>query len=171
MAADHPLAHHFHTIRSLIRRKHQCDFPELARKVDELEAEVQALYRRPCHCGQTDGAPATVTVHLFTSEGNLFMSETTFAPGATVYATAVVDNAEGVALTDAGTWTTTAGTISPDPSNPEAATVVGLPLGDFTVTYTASNGVSNSVSGTVTDSTPATVSVSLSSTAPAAPSA
>lgn len=161
---SHPLFDRIATIRRHVHRRHQCDYAELQREIGVLEAEVQVLLRRPCHCGQTGGAPATVTVTLH-QEGST-MSETTFAPGQTVYASAVVDNAEGVALTDNGSWSTTGGTITADPANPEQATVVGLPLGDFTVTYTASNGVSNSVSGTVSDSTPASVAVSLSSTAP-----
>lgn len=93
-----------------------------------------------------------------------------FTLGQPVYASAAVLNAEGVALTgDAGTWSSTAGTISPDASNTEQATLVNAPVGDFTVTYTTANGVVATATGTVVDSVPASASVSLSATAPAAP--
>lgn len=125
-----------------------------------------ALERCFHHRGPIDTRPATVTIRLTTLEGNHLMSD--FTLGQPVYATAGVANAEGVALTgDTGTWTSTAGTINPDPSNPEQATLVNAPVGDFTVTYTTANGVVATSVGTVVDSVPASASVSLSATAPA----
>lgn len=164
--ADHPLLQRIHGIRARAHRRHQCDFPELQREIDILELEVAELIGRPCHCGQDDGAPATVTVTLHSKETSS-MSETTFEPGQTFYAQAVVDNKEGVALTDTGTWTTTAGTVAPVDGQPGWASIVGAPDGDFTVTYTASNGVAGQAEGTVSDDVPATVTVTLSATGPA----
>ena len=121
------------------------------------------------HRGPVDTRPATVTIRLTTQEGNTLMSD--FTLGQPVYATAAVSNAEGVALTgDTGTWTSTAGTITADATNPEQATLVNAPVGDFTVTYTTANGVVATATGTVVDSVPASASVSLSATAPATPS-
>lgn len=164
--AEHPLFDRIRTIRGHVHRRHQCDFAEVQREIDTLEAEVQVLLRRPCHCGQTGGAPATVTVTLHTEE-NSSMSDTTFKPGQIIYAQAVVDNAEGTALTDSGTWSTTAGTIAPLDGSPGWASIVGAPDGDMTVTYTASNGVSGEADGTVSDDVPASVTVTLSASAPA----
>lgn len=166
----HPLAGRFTAIRAHLGRRHHADFAELQREIDQLETEMQALTPAagcPCHCQQPPTTPATITLTLSTRE-NSPMSELTFPYGAPVYANAAITNAEGQTIPDGGgTWTTTAGTINPNPSNPDTATIVGLPTGDFTVTYTASNGATSSASGTVVDSAPVTVAVSLSATAPA----
>lgn len=133
---------------------------------DVAHAIAHDLCGGACDCQhEGGGAPAFVTVTLY-SEGSM-MSETTFEPGQTIYASAEVDNKGGTSLPDSGTWSTSAGTVSPDPSNPLRATVVGAPDGEVVVTYTASNGVVGQVSGTVSDDTPATVTVTLSSTPPA----
>jgi uncharacterized cupin superfamily protein len=128
---------------------------------------VRAALEHCHHHGQpVNVTPAAVTIRLTTSEGNTLMSD--FTLGQPVYASAAVTNAEGTAITgDAGTWSTTAGTISANPNNAEEATLYNAPVGDFTVTYTTANGVVATATGTVVDSTPASASVSLSATAPA----
>lgn len=94
----------------------------------------------------------------------------TYAPGQTIYLTATATNAEQQPLADApGTWTTTAGTITPDPTNPDQATLVNVPVGSATVTFTAADGVAATLEITVVDDTVAAVTITSSATAPTAP--
>lgn len=93
----------------------------------------------------------------------------TYAPGATVFLTATVDNAEFQALANvAGSWSASAGTVVQDAVNPDLATLTGLPLGDFTATFTTTEGaVAGSYTATVMDSVPSSVTVTGSATPPA----
>lgn len=95
---------------------------------------------------------------------------TSYALGAPVYFTANVTNAEQTPITDAVTWTSDAGTITADPSNPLQATLVNAPLGDATVTATTSNGISATDTVTIVDNTPAAIGLTDSAT-PSAPAA
>jgi hypothetical protein len=117
------------------------------------------------HCHHHDGAPATVTITAHKENGT--MSDT-YNLGETIYLNATVDNAESAALTGvAGTWTSTAGTISPNPNNPDEATLVNAPVGDVTVTFATASGVTGTYTATVVDSTPASVTITGSTTPPA----
>lgn len=150
----HPVLCHFDVIRGHIGRRHQCDFPELVRAVENLEAEVRQLLER-CP-GQT--TPATITVTPTDQEGNIVSS---FAPGAIITFTAVSDNAEQQPVADTYTWATTAGTIVSG-ADSTTVTISDAPLGDVTVTATDPAGLSGSVTVTVADQTPATVTVTAS---------
>jgi hypothetical protein len=142
----------------------------MQREVDALEAEVQALYQRPCHCGQPDTTPARVTVTATREDGTM---TDTYQPGDTVYLTATVDTAENTPLADVpGSWSgwPDGATLIQDTANPDRAVLTGLPLGDFSATFTVTKADGSTVSGTysatVVDNTPATVTVTGSATAP-----
>ena len=92
----------------------------------------------------------------------------TYTPGQTIYLTATVDNAEDVALTGvAGTWTADQGTVSANPDNPQEAQLVSVPVGVVNATFTTSNGgIVGTYQATVADDTPASVTVTGSTTPP-----
>lgn len=125
----------------------------------ELQAEVQQLLD-----AQQD-KPSKVTV----TTSNQGEPVSSFAPGAPITFTAATDNAEGQPLaTDANgqpftyTWTASAGTIVPGPDT-TTITISDAPLGDVTATATGTLGLPpGSVTATVADQTPASVSVTAS---------
>jgi len=83
----------------------------------------------------------------------------TYAPGAPIDLTADVKNAEQQDITDQVSWSTTAGTVTPDATNPLKAVLTDAPLGDTTVTATTSNGIAATDTVTVADQTPASITV------------
>jgi hypothetical protein len=93
---------------------------------------------------------------------------------APVYLTAVVANNESVALPAfPGVWATDVGTITPDATNPDLATLTGVNLGDANVTFTTSGDtvIGNSYVAEFVDNTPASVTITGSTTPPADASA
>ena len=169
-------------VRTLLKKRVHSDWAAIEHELHHLEEEVRLLldadWHCTCHHGQPPhGEPATVTVRLYTTEEHT-MSDTTdtFELGAPVYATATVDTQSGTELDDVpGTWTVSAadtglpiGTVTQDTTNPEQARIDGLPAGAFNAVYTTASGVASpAATGTVADTTPASVTVALSATAPA----
>lgn len=131
------------------------DFQELERLLAEFERELEAALHHCHHHGGNSNTPASITITA--TQGGTTMG--TYAPGAPIALTADVKNAEQQDITDAVTWSATAGTISADPSNPLKATLTGAPLGDTTVTATTSNGIPATDTVTVADQTPASITV------------
>lgn len=130
---------------------HHHELDDLADVINDLEQmliEVHDLVRSEL------AEPKHVTVTA-SQEGNTM---TSFAPGATITLTAVSDNAENVPVADTYTWTTIAGTISAGPDS-TTATLVNAPLGDVTVTATDPAGLVGTLTVTVADQTPATITV------------
>lgn len=168
---DHPLLRRIATIRGHVHHRHQCDYGELQREIDVLEAEVQALLRRPCHCGRpchAGSVPATITVTA-SQEGHTMSS---YTAGTAVDLVADVKDDREVEVADAVTWSTDQGTITSDPAdptNPLRAQLVNAPVGTATVTATTSNGIPATDAIEFTDPNagiPATISIS-DSAAPA----
>lgn len=95
------------------------------------------------------------------------MANPQFPAGTTIDLTAMVDNAEGVAVPDSLTWSASAGTVTPSDATTLTATLVNAPIGTVTVTATDANGLSGSLAVDVVDNVPASISIS----AAAAPSA
>lgn len=120
--------------------------------IRRMEAEILELLE------QRSTTPTHVTVTATDQEGNTM---STFAPGQTITFTAASANAEGVAVTDTYTWATTAGTIV-DGTDSTIVTISDAPLGDLTVTATDPAGLAGSVTVTVADDTPTTVTVTAS---------
>jgi hypothetical protein len=149
---EHPVLAHFPRLHGLVRRRHQCDFPELERALEQFERELREALRH-CH-GQPQPRAAIITITA-TQEGNPMSS---FAPGATITFTAASDNAEGQPVTDTYTWSTTAGTIVPG-ADTTTVTISDAPVGDVTVTATDPAGLQGAVTVTVADQTPTTVTV------------
>lgn len=149
VTAAHPVLRHFAGLRQLVKLRHQCDFGELERALEALEADLRRALH---HCHASTPTRVTVTA---TQEGHTTMS---FAPGKPITFTAVSDNTENVPVTDTYTWTTTAGTIVPG-ADSTTVTISDAPLGDTTVTATDPAGHAGAVTVTVADQTPATVTV------------
>jgi UDP-N-acetylglucosamine enolpyruvyl transferase len=114
-----------------------------------IRAQLAELLRRT-----PDRVPTHVTV---TTEGNLM----SYAPGQTITFTAVSNNAEGFPVADQYTWTVSAGTPIAGPDS-SSITVSDAPLGDVTATATDLLGLAGSVTVSVVDQTPATVTVTAS---------
>lgn len=134
--------------------RHQCDFAELERTLLRLERELHDAFRHCHHHHHPDDRPASITV---TTLGDIV----SFAPGQTITFTAASENAEQQPVADTYTWTTTAGTIV-DGADSNTVTISDAPLGDLTVTATDPAGLSGSVTVTVADQTPASVTVTAS---------
>jgi len=140
-------------IRLLAGARHQCDFAELERAIITLEHELHAVLQH-CH-HRPDTRPASIPVTA-SHEG---APMATYTPGTPVDFTADVKNAELQDITDQVTWSTTAGTLTPDADNPLVAHLTDAPLGDVTVTATTSNGIPASDTATFADQTPASISL------------
>lgn len=138
----------------------------LGRDLDaELQRHLERLARHlPDRCcqHQCGNEPAHITLTASTSPEGTPMAS--YALGAPVYLTAAVANAEQTPITDAVTWSASAGTVTADPANPLWATLADAPLGDVTVTATTSNGLTATDTVTIVDNTPATVSLTDSAT-------
>jgi len=125
---DHPVLAHFPRLHGLVRRRHQCDFPELERALEQFEAELREALRH-CH-GQPQPRAAIITITA-TQEGNPMSS---FAPGATITFTAASDNAVTISDAPVGDVTVTA----TDPAGLQGAvTVTVADQTPTTVTVTA----------------------------------
>lgn len=163
-AAPHPVLTHFAGLRDLLQLVHADRARErIERALAEFERDLIAALKH-CHHHHGHGGdtrPASITLTA-TSQG---ATMGTYAPGATIDLTADVKNAEQQDITDAVTWNTTAGTITPDAANPLKATLTGAPLGDTTVTATTSNGIAAEDTVTVADQTPASITVTDSAAA------
>jgi hypothetical protein len=96
----------------------------------------------------------------------------TFPSGKTVYLDAAVLNRESVDLPGTpGTWTCDQGTLTQDPANPDLASVVSIPVGVFNATFTTTDGsIVGSYQAAVVDATPASVTITGSTTPPVAAS-
>lgn len=134
----------------------------LGRDVDgELDRTFQRLeHHLAGHCRHN--RPAHITLTASPSPGGPPMSS--YAQGAPVYLTAAVTNAEQAPISDAVSWSASAGTVTADPANPLWATLVNAPLGDVTVTATTSNGIQASDTVTIVDNTPAAITLTDSGT-------
>lgn len=135
--------------------RHHClawhGLSELERLIEQLEATL-APYRQYL-------TPASARFAAY-PKGSI-MAGTVFASGSTISLVGTVDNAQGIAIPNAVTWTADQGTITADPTNPELATLVNVPDGTVNVTMTTTNdaaGVPIVVTHafTVTDIVPAT---------------
>jgi hypothetical protein len=87
------------------------------------------------------------------------MANQTFPLGKTITLTATVENAETVVIPDNVTWTADQGTISPDATNPEVATLVNAPIGTVNVTATTSNGIVATDALDIVDNVPASITI------------
>jgi hypothetical protein len=129
-------------------------------RAEQQLADIHHHHRHHTHPCQWWQTPATVTIsdhpHRTHTEENPM---TAYAPGQTVFLTAVVDNAEGDPVTDAGTWTSDNGTITPDTTNPQLAELTGTTLGVANVVYTTANGITGTDPITISDTTPTSVAV------------
>lgn len=144
---------------------HHDRLDEALHDIRRMEAEITELQQELAQ--QRSTTPATVTITARDKDGTM---TDTYAPGATIYLTATVTNAEGTPLTGiAGTWATDQGTITQNPNNPQEATLVNAPVGQFNVTFTTTGDtvVGSSYPGTVADQAPATVTITGSTTPPA----
>lgn len=120
--------------------------------IRRMEAEILELLE------QRSTTPTRITITPTDQEGNIV---TTFAPGQTATFTAVSDNAEGAPVADTYTWSTTAGTIVPG-ADDTSITISDAPLGDLTVTATDPAGLTGTVTVTIADQTPASITVTAS---------
>lgn len=112
--------------------------------------------------------PTAITLYA-TIEGTIMADQ--FPAGQSIALTAVVDNAEGVAVPDTLTWTSTAGTVTADDASTLTATLVNAPVGSVTVTATDPNGLSGSVTFDVTDNAPSSITVTAAAATAPAPTA
>lgn len=95
----------------------------------------------------------------------------TYPSGATVYLDASVLNDQGAQLPPSvpGEWTCDQGTITQDPTTPTEASVANLPDGTFNAAFTTEVGsIVGAYTAEVGDFTPASVTITGSTTAPAA---
>jgi hypothetical protein len=134
---------------------HRDRLAEALEDVRRMEAEILELEQEIVNQRSTTPTHVHVTASL---EGAPMSS---FAPGQTITFTAVSDNAEGLAVADAYTWATTAGTVV-DGADSTSITISDAPLGDLTVTATDPAGISGTVTVTIADTTPASVTVTAS---------
>jgi hypothetical protein len=164
-AGELPARRRFDRIREHLRHRHQCDFAELQREIDELEREVHCLAAQ-CH-QPPDSHPTAGTITATTKDGTV---TDTYAPGQTIYLTAGnFTNAENAPVTGTvtGQWSSDQGTITPNPNNADEATLVNVPLGDFNVTFTADSGLVLTYQGTVADDVAVSGTITGSTTPPA----
>ena len=139
-------AHH----RERMSLWHHSRLDEALADIAVMQTEIEQLQQ------QLAAQPAAVTITA-TSEG-LVMPQ--FPQNATIDLTADVKNAEQVDIPDVVAWTTTGGTLTPNPTDSRTATLVNTPLGDTTVTATTSNGLAATYTVTTVDSVPASITVS-----------
>jgi hypothetical protein len=93
----------------------------------------------------------------------------TYPAGAPIYLSAAVANNEGAPLANVpGAWTSDQGTLVQNPNNPDETTLTNAPIGTFNATFTTTQGsVVGTYQAAVTDNTPATVTITGSTTPPA----
>jgi hypothetical protein len=152
--AAHPAQIRICTLRDMLRRRHHADFDEIERHLDHLDREVAQLL---AIARSNDRTPVRITLTAH-HEGDPAMADQ-FPANEPIVITADVENAEHVAVSDTLTWSTSAGTLTPDPST-LTATLTGAPLGDTTVSVIDPLGITADVTVTVVDNTPATISLS-----------
>lgn len=145
------------------------DLADLAERLGQAEQRLHDIHQHhrhhhhPCEWWQT---PATVSISDHDLQGDTM---TAYAPGQEVFLTATVRNAEGADVSDNGTWTSDNGTVNvPDPTKPSEAVLTGATLGTANVIYTTANSITGTDTITIADTTPATVTVTDSATAPTA---
>lgn len=129
---------------------HRCwtNLDDLRREVEHLEDEVAELEADRPHL-----IPASAGITAFLKGSTI--ASTTFPSGATINLVGDVKNTAGTDIPNSVSWSADQGTLTPDPTNPELATLVNVPDGTVTVTMTTTNGIVAQHAYVVADLTPA----------------